>query len=153
MKQNRITLVIFLITIFQSVGYMQQKITKNVVDNFFESIAATADQKQKIELAEAFYTKLQSSQYPIFENDTTYILFYKGKNDSVGVLGDMNSWTETVWMEKIEGTDLFYLKGNAPADARIEYWLMFGKNSMSWRSPHQVPGLILATACPCKGSA
>lgn len=130
MKKNRITLVIFLITIFQSVGYMQQEITKNEVDNFFESIAATADQKQKIELSETFYTKLQSSPYPIFENDTTYILFYKGKNDSVGVLGDMNNWTDIIWMKKVEGTNLFYLKGNAPSDARIEYWLMFGKNSM-----------------------
>ncbi|MBI1938839.1 MAG: hypothetical protein HYS25_12045 [Ignavibacteriales bacterium] len=130
MKNYSSIIIIFLIMIFPTAGYMQEKITSTVFDDFLESISKTADQKQKTELADEFYKKIFSSQYPVFENDTTYILFYKGDKDSVGILGDMNNWTETKWMKKIEGTDLFYLKGNAPADARFEYWLMFGKNSM-----------------------
>lgn len=130
MKNNFLATIIFLITILQSATYMQEKITSSAFNNFLERVANTADQKQKTELAEAFYKKLQTSQYPVFENDTTYILIYKGEKDSVGILGDMNNWNEINWMKKIEGTDLFYLKETAPADARLEYWLMFGKNSM-----------------------
>lgn len=107
---------------------MQQKNTESLFNDFLEKINNTDNPGEKKELTESFLQDVKSAQYPLFENDTTYILLYKGDQDSAGVLGDMTNWVETLWMTKIEGTDLFYYKGNAEPDARLEYWLMFNNN-------------------------
>ena len=102
----------------------------SVLDDFLKAVHESDDPGRKSTLAEAFYKKLQAQPYPLFENDTTFVLVYKGTQDSAGVLGDLSNWSETLWMDRVPGTDLFYLRGHAPADARIEYWLMFGENSL-----------------------
>ncbi len=109
---------------------METKKGAAVFDEFLDTLRNTPEPDQRVDLAEAFYQKLKTMPYPLFADDSTYILFYKGKVDSAGILGDMNNWSETAWMERIAGTDLFYLRGHAPNDARIEYWLMFGANTL-----------------------
>jgi enterochelin esterase-like enzyme len=109
---------------------MQPQTTLSHFDDLLRKIAAASDPRQKQKLADAFHASLKPPTYPIFPSDTTYLLVYKGEKDSVGVLGDMNNWSEADWMERIEGTDLFYLRGTAPAAARLEYWFVFGKNSL-----------------------
>ncbi|MGD8778688.1 MAG: alpha/beta hydrolase-fold protein [Ignavibacteria bacterium] len=127
--KNYFILLIFLLTTFCSMDKnMQQKNTESLFNDFLEKINNTDNPGEKKELTESFLQDVKSAQYPLFENDTTYILLYKGDQDSAGVLGDMTNWVETLWMTKIEGTDLFYYKGNAEPDARLEYWLMFNNN-------------------------
>lgn len=98
-------------------------------EKLLQQISRTGDPAAKQKLADQFYASLSPATYPVFIDDTTYVLLYKGEKDSVGLLGDMNNWSEADWMERIPGTDLFYRRGTAPAQARLEYWLIFGKNT------------------------
>ncbi|MGE5401576.1 MAG: alpha/beta hydrolase [Ignavibacteriales bacterium] len=75
-----------------------------------------------------FLKFVEKGKYPLFENDSTYILLYKGMEDSVGIIGDMSNWTDIIPMEKIDESGLYFLRGKAEPDARFEYWLMFSKN-------------------------
>jgi len=107
-----------------------QKKELSPFDRFLADAGKTGSPAEKQKLADTFYQSLQPSAYPIFPDDTTWVLIYKGEKDSVGVLGDMNNWTQPDWMTRVEGTDLFYLRGTAPAGARLEYWFLFGANSL-----------------------
>jgi len=111
-------------------GCAMQKKELSPFDRFLAEVGKAGSQAQKQALAEAFYASLQPSTYPIFPDDTTYIMIFKGEKDTVGVLGDMNNWTQPEWMTRIAGTDLFYSRGTAPVTARLEYWFVFGKNSL-----------------------
>jgi len=111
-------------------GCPMQKKELSPFDRFLADAGKTGSPAEKQKLADTFYQSLQPSAYPIFPDDTTWVLIYKGEKDSVGVLGDMNNWTQPDWMTRVEGTDLFYLRGTAPAGARLEYWFLFGANSL-----------------------
>ncbi len=125
--KKKITLL--LIATFMT-GCAMQKKKLSPFDRFLADAGKAGNPAQKQALTEAFYQSLQPSAYPVFPDDTTYVLIYKGEKDSVGVLGDMNNWTQPDWMTRIPGTDLFYHRGTAPAGARLEYWFLFGKNSL-----------------------
>lgn len=96
-----------------------------LLEKFLSDIKASGD---KGSFADGFLKYISREKYPLFENDTAYVLLYKGKQDTVGILGDMTNWTDIKQMRKIENTDLFYIKGTAEPDARFEYWLMFSKD-------------------------
>ena len=125
MKNYQLLFIIVLVIIFPKVCYMQRN---NLFSDYLNEVNTTDDQKLKSELTESFFKKVRSTQYPVFEDDTTYILLYKGDKDSAGIIGDMTNWSEIVQMKKIEGTDLFYYRGNTECNARLEYWLMFSKD-------------------------
>lgn len=124
MKSIQILIIALLMLILPKVCYMQNS---NLFNEYLDEIGRTNDQAIKDEITEALIKNVRTSEYPIFEDDTTYILLYKGKEDSVGIIGDMTNWFETIQMNKVEGTDLFFYKGNAENNARLEYWLMFSK--------------------------
>lgn len=107
---------------------MQMKNQNDVFENYLRAVNNVAGTDEKKQLTDAFLKQVGKDQYPIFENDTTYVLLYRGNKDSAGVIGDMTNWVDILWMTKIEGTDLFYYRGNAEPGARLEYWLMYGKN-------------------------
>ena len=106
---------------------MQQTDSNNLFKNYFEKVNATGDQQQKAQLTETFMQSVRSGQYPIFENDSDYVLLYQGPIDSVGIMGDMTNWFEFIPMTNIKGTDLYYYRGTTEPDARLEYWVLFGE--------------------------
>ena len=71
----------------------------------------------------------------MFKNDTTVVFLYNGDVDSVGVIGDMTNWTYAKQMTRIDGTNLFYLEDTYEKDARLEYWLQFGKDDFPSTDP------------------
>lgn len=96
----------------------------------FETFKAALDaSEEKEEFVNEFLGCVKTGKYPLFINDSTYVILYQGKEDTVGVTGDMSNWKDIIPMEKFSGTDLHFLKAGAEADARFEYWIMFGKNS------------------------
>lgn len=132
MKKNIISILISLFTItsgyamngnparyFDKKGYF-------LFDEFSSSLASSMDKEKSVS---EFLQYIKNGKYPLFENDSTYIILYQGKEDTVGVNGDMSNWKEIIPMEKFPGTDLHYMKAQAEPDARFEYWIMFGKNS------------------------
>lgn len=99
-------------------------------ERLLTQIARTGDPQAKQKKVDEFFRTLEPGSYPLFPDDSTCVLLYRGMKDSVGVLGDMNNWTQAEWMTHVAGTDLFYWRGKAPAGARLEYWYLFGKNSL-----------------------
>lgn len=95
-------------------------------DEFNTSLAAS---ENKEKFVSEFLEYIKNGKYPLFENDSAYVLLYQGKEDTVGVNGDMSNWKDIIPMGKFNGTDLHFLRAKAETDARFEYWIMFGKNS------------------------
>jgi enterochelin esterase family protein len=105
------------------------KIPDSLFQNYLEKIKrADSDEKKQV-LADELINNLTRTGYPPFENDSTVILLYKGKEENVEIIGDMTNWETFSPMEKIEGTDLFYYRGKYEPTARLEYWFMFSKDS------------------------
>jgi enterochelin esterase-like enzyme len=97
---------------------------QNIFSDFYERINKTDDVDSKQQLADEFYASINKDNYPIFENDSTVVLLYKGEVDTVVLLGDMGDWTNKIYMNRIESTDLFFHRGNYEPDSRMEYWLI-----------------------------
>lgn len=129
MKKYLTTFVILLTFLLLTENCMQKNNQNDVFKNYLESVNSTDNKEEKTKLTDDFINKISPDNYPIYEDDTTYVLLYRGDKDSAGVIGDMTNWTDKLWMDKVEGTDLFYYRGTAEPTARIEYWLMYGENS------------------------
>jgi enterochelin esterase family protein len=93
---------------------------------FYEKLTA-AESSQRQSLADYFIAGL-GKRYPVFEDDTTVVFLYKGNRDTVEIVGDLADWSYAIPMIKIEGTNLWYYRGNYEPDARLDYWLQFSKN-------------------------
>ena len=101
------------------------EISNDLFKEFYEQIIASNDLSEKQKLADSLIAI--GKIFPLVEDDTTVVFLYQGDADSVAVLGDMGNWVDKYPMNKIEGTNLFYLRQNYPSDARLEYWLLLGK--------------------------
>lgn len=97
-------------------------------DEFLSKIEKIKTTEKKNEFIKRYIEK-NKEKFPLFINDSTVVLTYFGKRDSVGIIGDMTDWTDIKYFDKVEDTDFFYLKEVYETNARLEYWLMFGKNS------------------------
>ncbi len=86
-------------------------------------------------LADNFLKRFDKEDYPLFIDDTTLFFFYKGETDSIGIIGDMTDWTTITQFKKAGKSNLFYLKQNYEATARLEYWLMFKKDGFPITDP------------------
>lgn len=86
--------------------------------------AALAD---RATLADAFWQRVE--QTPLVESDTTAVFLWHGEAASVGVLGDMGEWAETLPLTRIDGTDLWYRRFALEPDARLEYLFMVDEDS------------------------
>jgi len=107
----------------------QGKISGIFFQNYLEKINRADTNQKKQFLADELINQLSKISYPIFENDSTAILLYKGSEIKVEIIGDMTNWDKSIPLEKIEGTDLFYYRNNFEPTARLEYWFMFSKDS------------------------
>lgn len=119
------TLVMFLTFLLLTGNCMQRKNQNNVFKEYLQAVNGTNNPEVKSKLTDEFMEKVSSTQYPVIEDDTTFVLLYRGDKDSVGFIGDLTNWFEIQWMDKVEGTNLFYYRGNTEPDARLEYWIMF----------------------------
>ncbi|NOG97752.1 MAG: esterase family protein [Ignavibacteriae bacterium] len=111
----------------------KNEISNNIFKDFYEQILSANDLREKQKLADSLISIEKT--FPLVEDDTTVVLIYQGDADSVAVLGDMGNWVDKFPMNKIEGTNLFYLRQNYPSDARLEYWLQFGKEELPATDP------------------
>jgi len=92
--------------------------------------------------ADKFIQNVKKTEYPIFEDDTTVVLLFQGKNEKIGIIGDMSQWTEIFPMEKVRGTNLFYKRLNLESDARMEY--CFSESIGGWLLTDSLtPNLVL----------
>ncbi|RPI71356.1 MAG: hypothetical protein EHM47_10395 [Ignavibacteriales bacterium] len=107
----------------------QEKISFNFFQNYLEKIRLAGSNKEKQMYADELINQLSQIGYPVFENDSTAVLIYKGNEEKVEIIGDMTNWEKSIPMKKIEGTDLFYYRNNFEPTARLEYWFMFSKDS------------------------
>ncbi len=106
----------------------QVKISGSFFQDYLEKINQADSNEEKQKLADEMINELNKIGYPIFENDSTVILLYKGNVEKVGIIGDMTDWVDLVPFIKIEGTYLFYYRFTLEPTARLEYWLMFSKD-------------------------
>ncbi len=133
-KKLNTIIIISAILIFSSCSMETKKeISNNLFKNFYEKILASNDSSEKQKLADSLLTS--SKIFPFIEDDTTVVFLYQGDADSVAILGDMGNWVDKFPMKKIEETNLFYLRQNYPSDARLEYWLLFGKDEYPSTDP------------------
>ena len=121
------TIIIISTVLILSSCSMENKteISNDLFKEFYEQIIASNDLSEKQKLADSLIAI--GKIFPLVEDDTTVVFLYQGDADSVAVLGDMGNWVDKYPMNKIEGTNLFYLRQNYPSDARLEYWLLLGK--------------------------
>lgn len=105
-----------------------ESLSQNKFSDFYKRVNKKDNITSKQKLADEFYTSIKKDNYPIFENDSTVVLLYKGDVDSVAILGDMGEWTNKIYMDRIDGTDLFFHRGEYESDARMEYWLILNDN-------------------------
>ncbi|MEM6783684.1 MAG: alpha/beta hydrolase-fold protein [Bacteroidota bacterium] len=85
-----------------------------------------ASDAERAALVEAFWDRLPRT--PLIESDTTAMLLWRGEAQSVGVLGDMSAWAETLPLARLPGTDLWYRRVHAEPEARLEYLFMVDKD-------------------------
>jgi len=64
---------------------------------------------------------LAGISYPLFEDERTPLLLFRGDGEGVGLIGDMTDWIDVLPFERISGTDLFFFRGSYEPDARLEY--------------------------------
>ena len=107
----------------------QVKISGNFFESYLEKINHADTNEKKQALADELINQLSQTGYPIFENDSAVVLLYRGNEEKVGIIGDMTDWENLVQLKKIEGTNLFYYRGNFEPTACLEYWFMFSMES------------------------
>jgi enterochelin esterase-like enzyme len=66
---------------------------------------------------------MKNLSYPIFEDEQTAVILYRGPGNGVTILGDMTDWVDSVPLTRIPGTDLFAYRGTFEPSARLEYVL------------------------------
>jgi len=89
---------------------------------------------------------MESLEYPLFEDDTTVVLLYRGPADAVQIIGDMTEWINAVSFTRIPGTDLFWYRGQFEPDARLEYLLQTSGGGEAFAdplNPDAVHGFVL----------
>lgn len=87
---------------------------------FLEEVSRADSPEARRKLVDRFMEELE---YPIFENDSNVILLYRGRSESVRIVGDMTEWVESHPFTRIPETNLFWYRGKYESDARLEYVL------------------------------
>ncbi len=95
---------------------------QNILSLFYAVLQASPEKRG--ELAGVFAKELKNSSYPVFIGNETVYLFYEGVCNTVSMLGDITGWKDPLPYTCIEQTNLWHLKLQLPADARIEYLLL-----------------------------
>jgi enterochelin esterase-like enzyme len=120
---------LFLSMLVQTELYPQMNSNKeNDVFKVFLKDIQGADENNKKVLADKFIQQVKNEGYPVFENDSTVVLLFISDAESVSLIGDMTNWASSVPLEKIEGTNLFYFRGQYEPEARLEYLFELNKD-------------------------
>jgi enterochelin esterase-like enzyme len=88
---------------------------------------AEAPRQERQGLVEAFWDGLPRT--PILENDTSVVFLYRGEAQHVELQGDMSGWDSVLPLTRIEGTDLWYLRGTFEPEARLEYLFLVNQHT------------------------
>jgi enterochelin esterase-like enzyme len=118
--------------------YAENKImtvNDNRFQNLCSAVAALEDPAKKATLVDEFIASLDETNYPILENDTTAVVLYRQSDRSVSVISDITDMAEAVPMEQVPGTDLYYTRIHARADARIEYFFITDDRQIPFADP------------------
>lgn len=102
---------------------------------FYEEVAAADDPGMRNTLVDSFLSSLHENNYPILENDTTAVLLYRNGNGRVSMISDLTDMADATPMEKIKGTDLYYIRLHAREDARIEYFFVSDEQQIPFPDP------------------
>ena len=98
-------------------------------ENFVFKLERTIDKNKVNTIISEFLASQNNKTFPIIEGNEVYFI-YKGKANSVHLLGDMQYWTnETIEMINISNTDLFYKKLIFESDAKIDYLFKVDNNN------------------------
>ncbi len=98
-------------------------VTGEAYDNFnkfLETLLSKEESERQDYLDREFQTYVSSNNFPIVGGKNA-IFVYKGKENNVALACDTTGWKADVILQKIRGTDLFYIKKSFPEDARIDY--------------------------------
>lgn len=68
---------------------------------------------------------------PVIENNNTVYFIYKGMATSVSVAGDATGWKPSLKMDRIAGTDYWFVSARYESDARLEY--KFVVDGTAWK--------------------
>jgi enterochelin esterase family protein len=95
------------------------------LERFLHNVQKESSSVQKKQVVEEF---IHSHTWPYVQGNEVCFMFRDSLHDSVALAGDMNGWKpDSIRMCKIKGTDYFYVIQNFPADARLEYKFVRGK--------------------------
>ena len=98
------------------------------ISDFIKRVEA-AEQSQKPALIDSFLQVHET--FPVFDNDTTSYVFYRGAVNKVSIASDLNFWdSEATLLNRLSGTDFYYDKMVLDAQARIDYKLV--ENGTNW---------------------
>jgi enterochelin esterase-like enzyme len=122
-----IILIIFFIIIQMDTFSQMKTEIQDISFNGFLTTVEKADKSERQLIADRFIESIKVN-YPLFENDTTVVLLFKGDVTNVSLIGDMTNWASSIPMERIEGTDLFYFRGVYKPEARLEYLFELSKD-------------------------
>ena len=99
-------------------------IENKIFKEYLKKISLLQNTEEKQKLVDEFIAQLNSDNYPIYESETEVVLLYKSVAPTIQIIGDMTNWAERNNLNRIEGTDLHFIRLHLEADACLEYWFM-----------------------------
>ena len=100
-------------------------------DDFLNQHITAIFPAEKDSLFAAFWRQARSQGIPWIDTNGTDVAFlYRGRADSVKVIGDFTSWSLKLKMRRIPETDLFYLRLAFERDARLDYRFIVNQKEM-----------------------
>lgn len=112
-------------------------------DSSFESFVSRLEKALEGERAALVGKYLESIDVPVVDGTSAWFLYRDAAASNVSVAGDFNSWKAgRDMLDKVPGTDLFYLRMEFESDARLDY--KFVVDGSRWTldplNPDQVTG-------------
>ena len=111
-------------------------------DEFYRAVIDCPRRIRRQAMVEAFLAASRRRGIPLLDGGRAIFLF-RAPADTVHLVGDMNGWHRKVSpMERIPGTDLFFLSAPFEPDARLDYkFLVDGKRwTLDPENPRQCHG-------------
>ncbi len=88
----------------------------------FESFIYRLEKTPEVKRASLVEEYLGSAEVPVVEGTSVWFVYRDPAASSVSVAGDFNDWKAGMdILEKVPGTDLFYLRMEYESDARLDY--------------------------------
>lgn len=111
--------------------------------NQLQQIAAISDETIRETRIVAIWDSLTVNKLVPLTEDTTALFLYRGEGESISWNGDFNGWSGNKSIDtqgsNIPGTDIWFLKMNFPANARLDYKITIENENwiLDPANPHQ----------------